>query len=127
MATQSLPLCCSSEANDLALQIAEAATGHTEVIAIDGAYHGHTKPLMGLSSYKLQQQKDGANGIHPNPHAWVAPTPDPYRGKYRNPDTAGQQYADEVKKIIDSATEKGKKVWSCDLQETVICPMALVM
>ena len=113
---------------------------------------------MGLSSYKLQQQKDGANGIHPNPHAWVvsvmhlttgtlsaegrhhpvcvcvcvcvcvqAPTPDPYRGKYRNPDTAGQQYADEVKKIIDSATEKGKKVWSCDLQETVICPMAVVM
>lgn len=109
---------------------------------------------MGLSSYKLQQQKDGANGIHPNPRAWVvsgmhlttstlsaegrhhpvcvcvcmqAPTPDPYRGKYRNPDTAGQQYADEVKKIIDSATEKGKKVWSCDLQETVICPMAVVM
>lgn len=56
-----------------------------------------------------------------------APTPDPYRGKYRNPNTAGQQYADEVKKIIDSATEKGKKVWSCDLQETVICPMAVVM
>lgn len=36
MATQSIPPCCSSEANDLALQIAEAATGHTEVIAIDG-------------------------------------------------------------------------------------------
>ena len=39
-----------------------------------------------------------------------APLPDPYRGLYRNPETAGQQYADEVKKIIDRATEQGKKV-----------------
>ena len=35
------------------------------------AYHGHTRPLMGLSSYKLQQQKEGGNKISANPHAWL--------------------------------------------------------
>ena len=63
----------------------------------------------------------GAHGrCHPVCVCIQAPTPDPYRGKYRNPDTAGQQYADEVKKIIDSAGEKGKKVRSCDLWEIVM-------
>ena len=33
-----------------------------------------------------------------------------YRGKYRDPETAGQLYAEEVKKLIDQAHSKGKKV-----------------
>ena len=61
----------SSHANDLALQIAEEVTGHSEVVVLDGAYHGHTKPLMGLSTYKSRQQKEGESGIGPNPHAWI--------------------------------------------------------
>ena len=39
-----------------------------------------------------------------------APLPDVYRGKYRDPETAGQLYAEEVKKLIDQAHSKGKKV-----------------
>ena len=62
---------CSSHANDLALQIAEEVTGHSEVVVLDGAYHGHTKPLMGLSTYKSRQQKEGESGIGSNPHAWI--------------------------------------------------------
>ena len=61
----------SSHANDLALQIAEEVTGHSEVVVLDGAYHGHTKPLMGLSTYKSRQQKEGESGIGSNPHAWI--------------------------------------------------------
>ena len=61
----------SSQANDLALQIAEVVTEHSEVIVLDGAYHGHTKPLMGLSTYKSRQQKEGESGIGSNPHAWI--------------------------------------------------------
>ena len=36
---------------------------------LDGAYHGHTRPLMGLSSYKARQQKYPA--IQPNTRAWI--------------------------------------------------------
>ena len=61
----------SSHANDLALQIAKEVTGHSEVVVLDGAYHGHTKPLMGLSTYKSRQQKEGESGIGSNPHAWI--------------------------------------------------------
>ena len=41
-----------------------------------------------------------------------APLPDVYRGKYRDPETAGLLYAEEVKKLIDQAHSKGKKVRS---------------
>ena len=33
-----------------------------------------------------------------------------YRGKYRDPETAGQLYAEEVKELIDQAHSKGRKV-----------------
>ena len=39
-----------------------------------------------------------------------APLPDVYRGKYKDPETAGQLYAEEVKKLIDQAHSKGRKV-----------------
>ena len=39
-----------------------------------------------------------------------APLPDVYRGKYRDPETAGQLYAEEVKVLIDQAHNKGRKV-----------------
>ena len=60
-----------TQANDLALQIAEEVTGNSEILVLDGAYHGHSKPLMGLSSYKLRQQKEGESGIGANTHAWI--------------------------------------------------------
>ncbi len=61
----------STEANDLALHIAECVTGHTEVISLEGAYHGHSKHLIGLSTYKLQQQKEKDSSLRVNPRAWV--------------------------------------------------------
>jgi ethanolamine-phosphate phospho-lyase len=88
--------------------IAETVTGHSEIIVIDGAYHGHSKPLMGLSSYKMKEKDD--SGISPNPHAWIASNPDPFRGKYTDPATAGTQYAGEVKEMIDSMEKEGKKL-----------------
>lgn len=39
-----------------------------------------------------------------------ATCPNPYSGKYRDPASAGQQYADEVKRIIDDITSQEKKV-----------------
>lgn len=46
-----------------------------------------------------------------------------YRGKYRDPETAGQLYAEEVKKLIDQAHSKGKKVfWMFSVGVTVASP-----
>ena len=39
-----------------------------------------------------------------------APLPDMVKGKYRDPSTAGELYAKEVKEIIDKIHSQGKKV-----------------
>lgn len=38
-----------SEANDLALRIARQVPGHQDVMVIDGAYHGNTTAVIGIS------------------------------------------------------------------------------
>jgi len=82
-----------SEANDLALQVAQAVTGHSEIISLEGAYHGHLMSLKRLSSHRLAQ-----TGLQ-KANACIAPLPDLYRGQYRDPETAGELYASEVKRI----------------------------
>ncbi|XP_033111298.1 ethanolamine-phosphate phospho-lyase-like isoform X2 [Anneissia japonica] len=44
-----------SEANDLALRLARAHTGHHDAIVLDHAYHGHVSTVMDLSPYKFNQ------------------------------------------------------------------------
>ena len=47
-----------SEANELALRLARAATGRPDVAAVDVAYHGNTQRLVEISPYKF----DGPGG-----------------------------------------------------------------
>lgn len=56
-------VCTGSEANDLALRMAKAATGGDSTIVLDSAYHGHTSTLIGVSPYKYE----GAGGAPPPP------------------------------------------------------------
>ena len=70
-----------SEANELAMRLAQAATGHTGIIVVDGAYHGNTSGLVNISPYKF----DGPGGRGCPAHVRVATMPDPYRGPYRSP------------------------------------------
>ncbi|XP_043272414.1 alanine--glyoxylate aminotransferase 2-like [Venturia canescens] len=98
-----------SEANDLALRLAEAHTGNTDVITVDHAYHGHLTSMIDISPYKFNQIKNGKKDwVH------VAPCPDVYRGIYRDKDypneDLGVKYADEVKKICDDVRAKGKQI-----------------
>ena len=80
-----------SEANDLALRIARAATGREDVICLDHAYHGHTNTLIGISPYKFA----GKGGKGPPKTTHVAPCPNVYRGPYkRDDDDAGEKYAE---------------------------------
>ena len=68
-------MCARSEANDLALEICRVLTKGSEILVLDGAYHGHTKSLLSLSSYKVRQQADPSSSVlklHPN--AWMVRT-----------------------------------------------------
>ncbi|HEX6027234.1 MAG TPA: aminotransferase class III-fold pyridoxal phosphate-dependent enzyme, partial [Solirubrobacter sp.] len=46
-----------SEANDLALRLADAHTGRDEVIVLDHAYHGHLSSTIAISPYKLSEPR----------------------------------------------------------------------
>ncbi|MHA1962445.1 MAG: aminotransferase class III-fold pyridoxal phosphate-dependent enzyme [Candidatus Thorarchaeota archaeon] len=108
---ESLSVCffvnSGSEANELALRLAQAHTNQQDMIAIDGAYHGNTSQLVGLSSYK----HDGPGGKGTPSHVHVVKTPDTFRGEYRVDDSeAGSKYAAEVLDKIDLVTAAGRGI-----------------
>jgi 4-aminobutyrate aminotransferase-like enzyme/Ser/Thr protein kinase RdoA (MazF antagonist) len=85
-----------SEANELALRLARAYTGRTDVVVIDAAYHGNTGALIDISPYKF----DGPGGRGAPPWVHKSPMPDPYRGLHRGPDS-GAAYAREVHAVVE--------------------------
>jgi 4-aminobutyrate aminotransferase-like enzyme/Ser/Thr protein kinase RdoA (MazF antagonist) len=96
-----------SEANDLALRLARAATGESDVIALDVAYHGHTQALIDVSPYK----HDGPGGSGRPPHVQTVPMPDPYRGPHRGYGAdAGRAYAENVRHAVEAVREQGRGV-----------------
>jgi 4-aminobutyrate aminotransferase-like enzyme/Ser/Thr protein kinase RdoA (MazF antagonist) len=60
-----------SEANDLALRLARAATGARDVLVLDHAYHGNLTSLVEISPYKF----DGPGGEGRPEHVRVARLP----------------------------------------------------
>ncbi|XP_015600462.1 alanine--glyoxylate aminotransferase 2-like isoform X2 [Cephus cinctus] len=99
-----------SEANDLALRLAQAHTANKDVITLDHAYHGHLTSMIDISPFKFNQP----NGTGKKDWVHVAPCPDVYRGKYRDVDypseNLGVKYADDVKKICNDVTAEGRGV-----------------
>ncbi|MEE2907214.1 MAG: aminotransferase class III-fold pyridoxal phosphate-dependent enzyme [Planctomycetota bacterium] len=94
-----------SEANELALRLARAATASRDVLVIDGAYHGHTSSCIEMSPYKFKGPGGGpqASWVH------VVPMPDVYRGELRDED-AGSGYALEVGRVIGEACAAGGSI-----------------
>ncbi|XP_008831983.1 5-phosphohydroxy-L-lysine phospho-lyase isoform X4 [Nannospalax galili] len=70
-----------------------------------GAYHGHLSSLIDISPYKFRDLDGQKEWVH------VAPLPDTYRGPYQedHPNPA-EAYANEVKHLVSSAQEKGRKI-----------------
>lgn len=81
----------ASEANELALRIARAATGRRDILVTAGAYHGNTQRLIDASPYK----HDGPGGEGAPAYVHTVPVPDVYRGEHRGID-AGTRYAEGV-------------------------------
>jgi 4-aminobutyrate aminotransferase-like enzyme/Ser/Thr protein kinase RdoA (MazF antagonist) len=96
----------ASEANELALRLARAATGQKDTIVLDAAYHGNTTSLIDISPYK--HAGPGGNGAADWVH--VAPLPDTYRGEIKGDDPkAGAKYAARVGTIIEALRKRGKR------------------
>lgn len=86
----------ASEANELALRLARNYTGARDMLVLEAAYHGHTTSLIDISPYK----HDGPGGSGSPEWVHTVPVADTYRGRYRNPETAAEDYAGEVQTTI---------------------------
>jgi 4-aminobutyrate aminotransferase-like enzyme len=98
--------CTGSEANDLALRVAEIYTGARGVIVTRDAYHGNTASVMPISP---------ALGDAPtlDPHVRTVPPPD----SYRYPDAAAR-FAADVACAVDDLCENGIRV-SCLIADSI--------
>ncbi len=100
-------VCSGSEANELALRLAQSHTGQRDLLVLDGAYHGNTAALIDISSYKFA----GPGGAGKPDHVHVLPMPDPYRGLYRGSGVEyGRRYAQHAQEIIEELQAQGKGI-----------------
>ncbi|KAJ8948390.1 hypothetical protein NQ314_008430 [Rhamnusium bicolor] len=111
-----------SEANDLALRLAQTYTGNKDMIALEHAYHGHLTSLIDISHYKFNLP----GGVGQKEHVHVASLPDSYRGKYRDThykkEEIGKLYANEIKEICEKIQkEKGNGICAFIAESLVSC------
>lgn len=100
-------LSSASEANELALRLARAATGQRDMVVLEAAYHGHTTGLIDISPYK--HAGPGGQGAPEWVHA--VPIADTYRGPYRRDDPdAGAKYAAHVAAVVRELQGRGRGI-----------------
>lgn len=92
--------CTGSEANDLAVRVAQAATGGTGVVVTAEAYHGNTALTSGMSPALGTAQPLGTD-------VRVVPAPDAYRLLLSDPATLGRWMADQVRTQIADLERHG--------------------
>ena len=99
-------ICTGSEATDLALRLARTATGARDVVVLESGYHGNTQAAIDVSHCKFA----GPGGAGKPEATHVAPLPCVYRGRHRDPQTAGPRYAGEVAATIERACAGGRRI-----------------
>ncbi len=92
-----------SEASDLAIRLATAATGRPDVVAVREAYHGWTYGTDAVST----STADNPNALATRPD-WVhtVESPNSFRGKYRGAEA--QRYAGEAVRQIEELIAGGR-------------------
>jgi 4-aminobutyrate aminotransferase-like enzyme/Ser/Thr protein kinase RdoA (MazF antagonist) len=92
-----------SEASDLAIRLAMAATGRRDVVAVREAYHGWTYGTDAVST----SVADNPNALATRPD-WVhtVESPNSFRGKYRGADAV--RYAGEAVEQIERLVTDGR-------------------
>ena len=103
--------CTGSEANDIALRMAEAMTGKRGIVATDATYHGNTTLVSHLSKSNVPEVGFGMGDYVRHVEA-----PD----SYRIDDPDGTRFAAKVQEAIDDLekTEIG-------FAALIVCPMFL--
>lgn len=93
-----------SEANELALRLAETYTNKKGIAVLNHAYHGNTSKLIDISPYK----HNGPGGKGTPDYVLVLDLPDPFRGKYKaNDNKAGLKYATDAISEIEKHSDIG--------------------
>ena len=103
-----------SEANELALRMAQAHTKSKEIVVSEVGYHGNSNACVAISSYKF----DGKGGSGAGENIHVVPMPDAFRGKYRG-ENAADGYLNELKDILDAIKTENKQI-GCLIFEPII-------
>jgi len=91
-------ICIRSEANDIAMRMAEGMTGKRDIIATDASYHGNTSLVSQLS-----QPNVPIVGFGLGQYFRIVDAPD----SYRNPDQDGTVFAAQVAEKIEGLIEDG--------------------
>ena len=97
-------LSSASEANELAIRLARAATGARDMIVMDHCYHGNTTGAMDISPYKFNHPRSltrAPDWVH------VVPQPDLYRGIHRG-EGAADAYLAEFRTVLDAVVREGR-------------------
>ena len=108
--TSAIMVCTGSEANDIALRMAEAVTGKTGIIATNHTYHGNTAAVSQLST-----TKPPIGGFAR--HVRHVTAPDSYRPTGGNALAHAKAFADEVAEACESLMTAGHGV-----SGMIICP-----
>lgn len=116
-------VCSGSEANELALRLAQAHTRSKDIIVVEGGYHGNTTALVNISSYKF----DGPGGAGAPPHVHRVTMPDPYRGPYKADDGAGMRYAKHITDALQDAEQSGRKIGAFICESMLSCGGQIVL
>ena len=103
--------CTGSEANDIALRMAEAMTGKRGVIATDATYHGNTTLVSQLSRSNIPEVGYGLGDYFRYVEA-----PD----SYRIDDPDGRRFAAKVQAAIDDLENAG-----IGFATLIVCPLFL--
>jgi 4-aminobutyrate aminotransferase-like enzyme len=103
--------CTGSEANDIALRMAEGVTGKRGIIATDATYHGNTTLVSHLSKSNVPEVGFGLGQYLRHVEA-----PD----SCRIPDPDGQRFAAKVQEEIDDLERSGT-----GFAALIVCPLFL--
>jgi 4-aminobutyrate aminotransferase-like enzyme len=96
-----------SEANELALRLARAASGGHDIVTPDHGYHGNTTGAIDISAYKFN--KPGMGGRKPWVH--LVDVADDYRGRFRRDDQQrALRYAEQVDGALTEVERNGGRL-----------------
>ncbi len=103
-------VCTGTEANELAMRIARAVSGHNGAIVMEYSYHGNSTLIseMSLAGVAKDNRAQHVVGVEP---------PNTYRGPFRRTDaSAGIRYAEFVDKAIAELELRGERTaaFMCD-------------